>query len=121
MRLIEPRRKRADFLLFCVAELGLAEVEVVQARAESVAAPPAATITARAVAPLDALFAAAEHLADAATRWVLPKGRNAQSELAKARDSWHGDFRLVASVTDSAAAIVVAQGVRRKAPQGGVR
>lgn len=119
--LIEPRRKRAEFLADCAATLGLANVSVRQARAETVAAPPAASITARAVAPLAALFAAAAHLADRDTRWILPKGRSAQSELAAARATWHGAFRIVVSVTDPDSAIVIAEQVGRKAGQGADR
>ncbi len=52
----------------------------------------------------------AVHLADENTRWVLPKGRSAASELAEARKTWQGEFRLVASHTDPEAAIVIADG-----------
>jgi len=44
-------------------------------------------------------------------RWVLPKGKSAGEELEAARASWQGRFRLVPSVTDSEAAIIVAEGV----------
>ena len=113
LTLVEPRRKRAEFLAANAAALGLS-IEVRQARVETIAARPFGTIVARAVAPLDALFAAASHLADADTRWVLPKGRRVESELAAARETWQGDFKVVPSITDPDAAIVVAERVRRK-------
>ena len=47
--------------------------------------------------------------------WVLPKGRNAKSELEAVRSSWQGDFRVEPSLTDEDAGIIVAQGVRRRA------
>jgi len=46
---------------------------------------------------------------------VLPKGRNAETELEALGPSWQGDFRLEASVTDAQAWIIVAEGVQRKA------
>ena len=113
--LVEPRARRAAFLSAVTADLGLTEhVDIHACKIERVALPPVQTITARAVASLDRLFAMAAHIADEKTRWVLPKGRSAASELAEARKTWQGDFRLVASSTDRDAAIVIAEGVRRR-------
>jgi 16S rRNA (guanine527-N7)-methyltransferase len=47
--------------------------------------------------------------------WLLPKGRNAETELAALDPSWQGDFRLEPSVTDAEAQIIVAEAVRRRA------
>ena len=71
-------------------------------------------ITARAVARLDKLFGMAWHLAHSETKWVLPKGELAKSELDEARATWQGSFRLVPSRTHPAAAIVVAEHVERR-------
>lgn len=114
VHLVEPRAKRAAFLDQAAAQLGLSHVQVHASKVERVNIGPVATITARAVANLDALFAMAHHLSDENTRWVLPKGRGAASELEVARGTWQGDFRLVPSVTDAEAAIVIAEGVRRR-------
>ncbi len=114
IHLVEPRTKRAAFLDQAAAELGLKHVRVHSSKVERVDIPRVRTITARAVANLDALFAMAQHLSDENTRWVLPKGRGAASELEVARRTWQGDFRLVPSVTDAEAAIVIAEGVRRR-------
>jgi 16S rRNA (guanine527-N7)-methyltransferase len=112
--LVEERRLRADFLTRAADQLGVSKsVEIVRSRAESYQAPPFETISARAFAPLDRLFGVAAHLAAPQTRWVLPKGRNAKSELEAAQASWQGEFRLEASVTDPEALIVVAEQVRR--------
>jgi 16S rRNA (guanine527-N7)-methyltransferase len=46
---------------------------------------------------------------------VLPKGRNAKSELEAAESSWQGVFRIEPSVTDGEAGIIVAEQVRRRA------
>ena len=113
--LIEPRRLRAEFLRRAADALGCTNVSVQQSRVEAVRAPePAAVISARAVASLESLFAAAEHLAVATTTWVLPRGRHAQSELAAARERWHGRFNVVASCTEVGAEIVVATNVRAR-------
>jgi len=113
--LVEPRAKRAEFLARAAESLGIQDrTQVHAAKIERVTLPPVATITARAVASLDALFAMAGHLADESTRWVLPKGRSAASELEEARRTWQGDFRLIPSVTDEGAAIVIAEGIRRR-------
>lgn len=115
IHLVEPRAKRADFLLRAASALALgSRVEVHACKVEQVRIPPVATITARAVASLDKLFAMAAHLADENTRWVLPKGRKAASELEEARRTWQGSFRLIPSMTDPDAAIVIAEGVRRR-------
>lgn len=108
--LIEPRRLRADFLSRCVSELGLDKAVVVMDKAER-ATGKYDYITARAVARLDTLFGIARHLAHGGTRFILPKGRNAKSELDEARGNWQGRFRLVPSQTSPDAAIVVAEGV----------
>jgi 16S rRNA (guanine527-N7)-methyltransferase len=64
---------------------------------------------------LDRLLALGERFATPETRWVLPKGKNAKSELAAAQSSWQGDFRLAPSLTDDDSAIIVADRVRRRA------
>lgn len=113
--LVEERRLRADFLARAADVLAVRDrVEIVRGRVETFQAPPFATISARAFAPLGRLFAVAAHLAAPETRWVLPKGRNAKSELEAAQASWQGEFRLEPSVTDPDAMIVVAERVRRK-------
>ncbi len=110
MTLIEPRRLRAEFLSRCVIELGLDRVTVVAAKAERLIGQYD-YITARAVARLNVLFGIARHLAHDGTRFILPKGQNAKSELDEARGNWQGRFKLVPSQTNSDAAIVVAEGV----------
>jgi len=51
--------------------------------------------------------------------WLLPKGRNAETELEALDPSWQGSFRLEPSITEIGACIVVAEGVHRS--QGRVR
>jgi 16S rRNA (guanine527-N7)-methyltransferase len=112
--LIEPRRLRAEFLEWTVGELGLANrVKVVRDKAERVDGQ-FDTITARAVAPLPKLLEMSTHLSTRKTRWLLPKGRNAQSELAAARRNWHCDAEVRPSRTDPDSGILVLSGVRAK-------
>lgn len=111
--LIEPRRLRADFLRRATLELGLANVTVVEAKAERFAGE-FDVITARAVAGLAHLFSMSAHLAHSKTRWILPKGRGAKKELDEALQAWQGDFKLVPSLTSGDAMIVVADRVRRR-------
>ena len=49
----------------------------------------------------------ADHLSKSETVWVLPKGRNAQSELAQAQLNWHCDASVEQSCTDPESQILV--------------
>jgi 16S rRNA (guanine527-N7)-methyltransferase len=113
MTLNEPRKLRADFLRRTVAELDLSAVTVAESKVERLEGT-FDLITARAVARLDRLFGMAWHLAHSETKWVLPKGEGAQSELAEARRTWQGSFSLVPSRTHAASAIVIAEHVHRR-------
>lgn len=110
--LIEPRRLRAEFLERAAAAVGV-EVEVFQCKSERVERR-FDIITARAVAPLGRLLAMTHHLSHAGTKWVLPKGKNAKSELAEARGNWHYDVSAEPSVTDPDARILLLTNVRAK-------
>lgn len=116
--LVESRRLRADFLRTAASTLGISDrVEILCARLETLADRAFDVISARAFAPLPRLLDVAERFSTLETIWILPKGRNAKSELEAARSSWQGDFRLEPSLTDAEAQIVVATRVRRK-PRG---
>ncbi|HWI85470.1 MAG TPA: 16S rRNA (guanine(527)-N(7))-methyltransferase RsmG [Sphingomonas sp.] len=110
--LVESRAKRIGFLREAIEISGLADrVELVGSRVETLAARRYDVISARAFAPLDRLFSLASKFAGQDTRWILPKGKSAAHELEAARGTWQGRFELVPSITDSEAAIVVAEGV----------
>jgi 16S rRNA (guanine527-N7)-methyltransferase len=108
--LVEPRKLRADFLRDTIAALGL-RVTVEPAKAERVTGTYD-MITGRAVAPLARFLTMCDHLSTRKTVWVLPKGRRAESELAEARRTWQGDFRVEPSVTDADSRIIVGTEVR---------
>ena len=113
MTLNEPRKLRAEFLRRAVHELELSVVDIAECKVEQLDGKYD-LITARAVARLAKLFGMACHLAHSETKWVLPKGESAQSELDEARGTWQGGFRLVSSRTHPASAIVVAEHVQRR-------
>jgi 16S rRNA (guanine527-N7)-methyltransferase len=116
--LVEARRLRADFLHRASERLGVTEkTAILCAKVEAVPARPYDVISARAFAPLHRLLALGLPFSTAKTVWILPKGRNAQTELEAACASWQGDFRLEPSRTDDDARIVVATQVRPK-PKG---
>ena len=113
--LVEPRSKRAEFLERTAELLGLSHVRVVPSRVEAFRPDGfAAVISARAVSQLAELFASAHHCADSSTVWLLPKGRNVQSEVEAARRAWQGSFHVEPSITSPDSGIVVARKVRRK-------
>lgn len=109
--LVEPRRRRVEFLDHVRSDLGLANVETVLGRVEQLHSR-FDVITARAVAALSDLFGMASHLAHSGTKWVLPKGAKAKSELDEAERTWQGRFELVPSLTSPDASIVIAEGVQ---------
>lgn len=112
--MIEPRRKRADFLRAAAASLGVDDrVTVHTARAEQITGH-GDVISARAVAALPELFAATVHLSTRKTRWVLPKGKSAREEVAAAQVTWHGVFHVEQSLTDPDSLIILAEKVARR-------
>jgi 16S rRNA (guanine527-N7)-methyltransferase len=108
--LVEPRRLRAEFLHKVVGELGL-NAEVQRGKAERLEGH-FDVITARAVASFARLLEISAHLSTRNSVWILPRGRNAQSELAEARQSWHGVFHVEPSATDPDSSIIVAREVK---------
>jgi 16S rRNA (guanine527-N7)-methyltransferase len=113
MMLIEPRKRRVEFLRDTARELGLSNVTVETAKSQNVTGD-ARIISARAVMSVRALIEASHHLTDADTIWVLPKGLAAREEVAEAKRSWHGTFHVKHSITDPNSLIVVANGVSRR-------
>lgn len=111
--LVEPRRRRVDFLHRMIDTLKLDTVTVLATTGEKVIGH-FDLVTARAVASLDALFAMTRACADERTRFILPKGRSACSDVDVARLHWHGVFHVEQSRTDPSAGIVVADRVRSR-------
>lgn len=113
--LVEPRRKRADFLAAFAARVGRKhQIAVLATRAEVTKSKPAAVISARAVASVSEIFAISRHLADNATCYLLPRGRSIADELENAKAEWHGMFHVEPSMTDPESGILVASKVRSR-------
>lgn len=112
--LVEPRRKRADFLATAAEHLYLGRRVDVQCRRVEQVVGAAAVISARAVAALPELLAAAYHLNRKETIWLLPKGVNALEEVEAARRTWHGSFHVEQSITQPGSLVVIAMGVLRR-------
>ena len=120
MLLVESRKRRCEFLRAVADALGLGHVVVAEAPLERVETRPAATISARAFAPLDRLFDLSARFSTESTHWLLPKGRNAVKELALLPEAWQRMFHVEQSRTDADSQILVGQG-RIAAKQRGKR
>ena len=107
---IESRKRRCDFLRAVIGELALAHVEVIEAPLERIETRAAATISARAFAPLDKLIDLSARFSTGSTRWLLPKGRNAVKELALLPQAWQNLFHVEQSLTDPDSQILVGTG-----------
>ncbi|MFN3724834.1 MAG: 16S rRNA (guanine(527)-N(7))-methyltransferase RsmG [Allosphingosinicella sp.] len=111
--MIESRKLRVDFLQRAAELLGIADrATIILDRVERVPTQKFDVISARAFAPMRELLELAHRFSTEKTRWVLPKGRSAQSELEAAESSWQGSFRLEPSLTDAESGIIIADAVR---------
>lgn len=81
--MIEPLRRRVDFLNEVINDLGLS-IEVIRARSE-VVKKQFEIVTARAVAPLDKLIAISWHMIPKGGSLLAIKGESAQEELDKSK------------------------------------
>ena len=112
--MVEPRRKRADFLIRSAEALCLGKrVHVVCDHVQNISVG-ATVISARAVAPLSDLFDWASASATSTTCWLLPKGKSAREDVRVAQHIWHGVFHVEHSITDPDSMIVRASGVVRR-------
>lgn len=108
--LVESDARKSAFLIQAVRLLDL-QAKVVTQRIESERSFAAETLSARALAPLDALLGhAAQHLAPTG-RAFFPKGATHQAEIAVARQRWN--FRCTAHIsrTDPQSAILEVEGI----------
>ena len=76
---LESNGKKAAFIREAVRVLALANVQVVAQRVEDWQASPQAVIISRALAAADRFIALTAHLGDANSRWLLMKGREAET------------------------------------------
>jgi 16S rRNA (guanine527-N7)-methyltransferase len=121
MTLIESNARKCAFLREVVRATRIARslsVDILSTRIETAAtqvslqAPD--VVSARAVAPLDKLFALAAPLFASSTVGLFLKGRDAAAELQTAKKLWNFQAELVPSRTEREARIVVVRELKRK-------
>ena len=110
--MVEPRRRRVEFLQHAIEALELGHASVRQAEIQRLRGERFDVVTARAYAPLSQIFQSTVQLTTPSTIWVLPKGQSAERELDEARQAWQGVFHVERSLTDDDARIIVARDVR---------
>ena len=108
---IESRALRCAFLRQTADMLGLSpQMSVHEMPAAQCNLAPISIISARAFAPLPKLLAQINRFSNAQTIWVLPKGKNAATEVSMLSQNQQQMFHVKPSVTDAAAQILVAKG-----------
>ena len=113
--LVESRAKRIDFLERAIELLGMEDVAVVAGMPlDRLETAPYSVISARAFAPLPRLLELSHRFSSDNTMWLLPKGRNAATELNDVRDRWSLDFTVEPSITDSQAGILTGRVLGRR-------
>ena len=121
--LVESRARRVDYLQRAVEMLDLTNrVHVAGMALERLESASYSVISARAFAPLPKLFDLASRFATNNTLWLLPKGRNASREWKDVQSSWDGNFRVMNSITDQEAGILVGtlSGRRHQSARAGI-
>ncbi|WP_446653334.1 16S rRNA (guanine(527)-N(7))-methyltransferase RsmG [Blastomonas sp.] len=109
--LVESRALRIGYLDRAIDRFGLrGRVEVAGRALDKVESFAADYISARAFAPLPRLLEGAGRFSTENTRWLLPKGRNARTELESIAAPWQKLFHVEQSLTDADAAILVGTG-----------
>ena len=112
--LIESDVRKAALLRQAAVTLKL-NCEIHSSRIESVTLPRAATLSARALAPLPVLFHYAERLVKKDGVCLFMKGQTYHEELAAAQKSWSFGYDIVQSQTDRNAAVLKIRNIRRAA------
>ncbi len=112
--LVEPRRRRAEFLSNCIERLTISNASVAAQDAKSVEGAAFDIVSARAVASTADLLAMSAHFAKPSTRFIFPKGAHAATDVETAQRDWHGMFHVEHSRTSPTSGIVVIDQVRAK-------
>jgi 16S rRNA (guanine527-N7)-methyltransferase len=111
--LVESNTKKIAFLLEAVRVLAVPAVIHAVRAADFVKRAPAGieVVTARALAPLPELLAAAYPLLKKGAVGLFPKGQSAAAELTEAAKCWRIQQTLAVSRTDPKARIIVVRGL----------
>ena len=105
--LVEPRKRRAEFLQQCAETLGIADRVSVHASKIEAVPLKADIISARAVATVENLLRAAAHCGKQSTRWLLPRGRLDEREIKTLSRQWRFVFHVEHSITSADSSIVI--------------
>ena len=109
--LIENRTRRVAWLESVIDHLDIANAHIAGGSLQNLETVAAATISARAFAPLPQLIALSARFSTPQTQWLLPKGRNGRQELLEMSKSIQSMFHVEQSLTDADSVILVGQGV----------
>lgn len=104
--LVESDKRKCAFLLEAARTLGLSRAHIHPQRIEAATPPPAAILTARALAPLSVLLGHAAKLLAPGGVAIFPKGRMAEDELTAAAPHWTMRVERFPSCTDPAATLL---------------
>ena len=112
VRLVESDQRKAQFLREVARATGT-QVVVQAERAERLAGPPAAVVTARALAPLPRLLPLVEPFLAADSVCLLLKGAAVSNELTEAARSWHMVAEMFPSLSAPAGIVLKLRGIGR--------
>jgi 16S rRNA (guanine527-N7)-methyltransferase len=112
VHLVESDKRKAAFLREAARVINI-EMTIHAVRAEALAPLQADVLTARALAPLPELLKLAAPFLGPHTTLLLPKGRQAQSELTAARAYWTMDVDVQPSLADREGRILILRNIRR--------
>jgi 16S rRNA (guanine527-N7)-methyltransferase len=108
--LVESDQRKAAFLRAVLRETGV-PATVIAERIETLSPLAADVISARALADLSALLGLAQrHLAVGGT-CLFHKGKNWQSEVQTAQETWHFSYDAIPSETESQAVVLKIKGI----------
>ena len=114
--IVEPSKKKSEFLKFVSKELDL-DLNIVQEKYENIKKdrmPFFDVITARALKPLDKLIHLFFEDLRQGSVCVFPKGENWQNELDLAQNNWLLQYSIENSITNKGSKIFIIKGVRRR-------
>ena len=116
VHLVESNMKKAAFLREATRATGAPAVVHAMRIADFVKRPPSSVdvVTARALAPLDALLGAAYPLLKSGAEGLFPKGQDVEAELTDAAKCWNFKVSLLPSRTDPKARIISVKSIEKK-------
>ena len=112
--IVEPSKKKSEFLKFISKELAL-DLNIVQEKYENIKKsqmPFFDVITARALKPLDKLIHLFFEDLKLGSVCVFPKGENWQKELDLAQTNWLLQYSVETSITNKGSKIFIIKGVK---------